>query len=1159
MMKLLQKALRPGATALVAMMLLGLFAPALHAAVPDPSNSTFVAPTTSVPADGTTQLSFTVNVLDASSQPVSGAMVGINSGVNAPQGLVVTQVNGGVTDVGGNALFVVQSSTVGQATFTATVNGQTITGNPSSVTIDFTAPLISVANSDFALSAITAVANGVDAVTATVTVRDANNQLVVGQDMKLHLTNAVDLSQVNVTPGMIVTTDAQGQAQFTLTSTLAQDVLVGVYPVGAFQQMLGMQFVTFTPAPVVVADPNFSDIGVSPTVVSANGVAQAVVDVSVYDTNNQPMALQTVTLTPVSNPAAGLSFPTTATTDGMGIASFPITSTEVTQQAFTVSVGNVVLGTTAMIDFIAPVADPNSSVTVAPSSIPADGVTPAVVQVVLVDAGGIAIPNQLIDVSYDLNGANTHLFATTALDGTAAVHIISGAVGTVTLDVVANGVLLNTHPIIDFTPAPIDLVASQVLVQPQTVPGDNTSPATVTVYLVDTNGQPVSGQKVTITMNIGLYQVNAPGVIMTDPMGLASASFTYGYGGQAVFSVTVNGQTLNQTATATFVASASKAQSKVTASPAMVPADAVTPSMVMVHAQNSSALPIANQLVTLTPDVNAPAGLDIQASNGGFTDANGDITFTVTSPNGGDATFTATVDNGLVPVVINQTATVTFIGVLPPVTIDVANSKVDPQPNTLPADGVTQSLVTVTLTDANTNMPAAGQVVNLSDVNGLSGVVIAAQNAGVTDGNGQAFFVITGTTIGQSVLAATVNGTTLNKVTLDFVQVPPDPSASQVSVYPTSLLLNTGNPAIMTVHLVDQFGNLVTNYPVDFVLKSAPAGMNVTVLPAMTVLSDAQGVATFTITADALGTFDVGASANGQGIGASVAITVQTLHQGNSNITVSPNTQPADGTSIVLLTVSAKDAQGAPIVGQPIVLNGGGQGVTVSGSNITDVNGDAIYKITSTNAGTVSFTAQMGSTLFSQTANVTFTSTGQSGQIGGSGSSAGSSGGGGGNFSVSPAPVVPTPQVLGAHTGELVKIASNTAVYFVATDGKRHAFPNEKVYFTWYQNFDDVVTISDAEMASIPLGSNVTYRPGTRMVKFESLANVYVVGKGGELRWVTSEALAASLYGANWAKMVDDVSDAFYVNYHFGADVTDITGFNPAAETSAVPTIEQNL
>lgn len=133
------------------------------------------------------------------------------------------------------------------------------------------------------------------------------------------------------------------------------------------------------------------------------------------------------------------------------------------------------------------------------------------------------------------------------------------------------------------------------------------------------------------------------------------------------------------------------------------------------------------------------------------------------------------------------------------------------------------------------------------------------------------------------------------------------------------------------------------------------------------------------------------------------------------------------------------------------------------------------------------------------------------------------------------------------------------AVYYVGGDGKRHAFPNERVYFTWYSNFDAVNELDAAALSSIPLGSNVNYRPGMRMVKFTTVNKVYAVGRYGQLRWVTSEAIATSLYGANWNTKIDDLNDAFYTDYTFGPDITSATEFNPTIEAATVLNIDGNL
>jgi len=122
--------------------------------------------------------------------------------------------------------------------------------------------------------------------------------------------------------------------------------------------------------------------------------------------------------------------------------------------------------------------------------------------------------------------------------------------------------------------------------------------------------------------------------------------------------------------------------------------------------------------------------------------------------------------------------------------------------------------------------------------------------------------------------------------------------------------------------------------------------------------------------------------------------------------------------------------------------------------------------------------------------------------------------------------------------GSRIRSVSDPAVYYCGVDGKRYAFPNQKAYNTWYPDFSGIQTISDADMAATTLGGNVTYKPGVKMVKIVSDTRVYVVDRGGVLRHVASQELAAQLYGSTWAKQIDDISDAFFVNYKVGPPVT---------------------
>jgi hypothetical protein len=269
----------------------------------------------------------------------------------------------------------------------------------------------------------------------------------------------------------------------------------------------------------------------------------------------------------------------------------------------------------------------------------------------------------------------------------------------------------------------------------------------------------------------------------------------------------------------------------------------------------------------------------------------------------------------------------------------------------------------------------------------------------------------------------------------------------------------------------------------------------------------------------------------------------------------------------------------------PVTLSAGGDHETVTltetgtstgifrSSGIKLVNstvaspGNHQFEISGTGIGTATYTdVNDGTDTSSTTATMNFVSTGVGGGVGG---------GGGGGLGSSGAVAIPTVttqyqtylsnlKTLGIPVQALLKLPCLTdaasadpndvckAVYYIGADGMRHAFPNSKVFFTWYSDFSQVQLVSADQLASIPLGKNVTYKPGVRMVKFTTDPKVYAVAKGGVLRWVSSEAVATALYGASWNTNIDDISDAFYANYTFGADVSGLSDFNPSTVQASV-------
>ncbi|WKZ28633.1 MAG: hypothetical protein QY323_03780 [Patescibacteria group bacterium] len=139
--------------------------------------------------------------------------------------------------------------------------------------------------------------------------------------------------------------------------------------------------------------------------------------------------------------------------------------------------------------------------------------------------------------------------------------------------------------------------------------------------------------------------------------------------------------------------------------------------------------------------------------------------------------------------------------------------------------------------------------------------------------------------------------------------------------------------------------------------------------------------------------------------------------------------------------------------------------------------------------------------------------------------------------------------------GSLIKRADHPAVYYFASNSRRYVFPNEQVFRTWYADFSTVQTVTADELAAITIGGNVTYRPGLRMIKIDTDPSVYAISRGGVLRLLPSEAVAAAIFGSGWASLVDDIPDPFFVNYTDGAPITSASDYSPSAELASATTI----
>lgn len=125
-------------------------------------------------------------------------------------------------------------------------------------------------------------------------------------------------------------------------------------------------------------------------------------------------------------------------------------------------------------------------------------------------------------------------------------------------------------------------------------------------------------------------------------------------------------------------------------------------------------------------------------------------------------------------------------------------------------------------------------------------------------------------------------------------------------------------------------------------------------------------------------------------------------------------------------------------------------------------------------------------------------------------------------------------------TGVYVRTADASAVYFVTDSSVRRPVPNARTFFTWETSSDVVRVISDADMAALPLGAPLPPKPGTLLVKIQSIPKVYAVEGTMDapvLRWIPTEALAATRYGNDWATHVMDIPPTDWARYSVGDDL----------------------
>lgn len=868
----------------------------------------------------------------------------------------------------------------------------------------------------------------------------------------------------------------------------------------------------------------------------ANNDSSGTITVTVRNSDGMPLIERHVSL---SSNFAGLTItPSQVLTASNGTAVFSVRSSQPGQPYITAVVDSTVtLDAKPDVAFIGPPSASVSTLVVDKTQGLINGDDSILAIVTAKDSAKNLLANKLVSLSLNADGYTaTALNSTTNEKGQAIFTVKSTLPNTATIGATISGVTITQTVQVSFVLPQNTTVSASLSSAYLSSPASGSMIAndvdtgSVTVIVRNSDGALLSGKSVTISASLSGVTFITPPMGTTDLNGVVSFTFRSSQQGTAIFTVTADGVTLGQQPTVQLLApfdnvvSVSRSASYLSspASSYQIVADNIHTGIVTVVARNAAGTVLSGKAASLSSSL---SGITITPASA-VTDVNGIATFTIKSSNTGTPSFTTVID-GIT--LTQQQPTVEFIN-----PISNTQSYIDINGNPVSANNLDYSTVSVYAMDWE-GKALSGRTVVLT---GLSSGMASSPAQGTTDSLGRVNFKVTSPTPLTATLGATIDGININQqksLTFKAVTNGTGPVSSQYSkLWADYSSVNKNTAVTFWAYIAD-----ASNLPL--------SGKAVT----LTIVNEGT-VGTYYLTTDAYGNVVKVWSPQKSGSLVATAVvdgvtlpqaSVQVLSTNSSDPYVAPNQSSATvslntvtvNRDEVVLTVTARNLNGQALGGRIVQVTSPIAMTTTPSSALTNDSGMASYNIKFLGTGSAVLTIKVDGTTLTQKPVITVLNATQSG---------------------------PTNCPFSA--GKLIKLMDDsnpntqedTAVYYVGKDCLRHPFPNANVYFTWYQSFDSVVSVTSAEMSSLPLGKNVIYRPGVRLIKFTTDPKVYAVSKGGILKWITTEDLARVLYGQGWNQMIDDISDAFFTNYVFGAALYHNYDYSRLSEMDSAPTID---
>lgn len=555
---------------------------------------------------------------------------------------------------------------------------------------------------------------------------------------------------------------------------------------------------------------------------------------------------------------------------------------------------------------------------------PADGKTANTVTVHAIDNDGNALKN--VSIAWSISGQGK-LSATTGItdaNGNASVNVTNMTAEQNSVSAASGSLVRSTTTTFVQSVASLNLKLTKNNSQAD---GQDQNAGQVTVE--DANGKPMSD--VAISWKVDNGATIASSDAATNSSGQASVHFTNTQAGAVKLTATAAGKT--ETVSSAFQ-SAGVSVLKVTMSKNNAPADGISTNVAQAQAVDDRGNILAGKSVTWSLGSGSAVATTPMTT---LTDQNGIATLTLTDKVAESQAVTASADG-----VQGQTQAVFNAVAVSAVDVTVTT-------NNAPADGASTNAVRAVVTDAKGNpMPGVDLTWSLDSSHASATSSLTA----ATDANGVATLSLTDT-VAETVTVNASAGGQQGSASVTFGQT--EVKGINVSVI-TNNALNDG-AATNTVQAIvtDSKGQPMPGASLTWSLGSSHASPT-TPLSATT---DANGIATLSLTDTVAETVAVSASAGG--LQESVSVTFTQVAVNSITVEMETNGSPADGQTEDLARAQVLDSKGQPMQGVNLTWSITGNATNTSSlTAVTDANGYATLSVVDSTVESVTLTASAG-------------------------------------------------------------------------------------------------------------------------------------------------------------------------------------------------------